>query len=59
MSVDECAQTSVPGVYAAGNVTDLAASVITSAAAGSRAGEAINADLILADAYSAGRTSGA
>ncbi len=53
VSVDECGQTSVSGAYAAGDVTDLAASVITSAAAGSRAGEAINADLILADAHSA------
>ncbi|MCT9868444.1 NAD(P)/FAD-dependent oxidoreductase [Paenarthrobacter aurescens] len=38
--------TSVPGVYAAGNVTDLMGQVMASAAAGVMAGAAINADLI-------------
>jgi len=38
--------TSVPGVWAAGNVADLMAQVVSSAAAGLMAGSAINADLI-------------
>lgn len=42
--------TAVPGVYAAGNVTDIKAQVITSAAAGTEAAVAINADLAVADA---------
>jgi SAM-dependent methyltransferase len=42
-------QTSVPGVWVAGNVGDLRAQVITSAAAGLAAGAAINADLVTAD----------
>ncbi|MFG3706533.1 NAD(P)/FAD-dependent oxidoreductase [Micromonospora sp. NPDC047670] len=37
--------TEVPGVWVAGNVTDLRAQVITAAAAGLAAGAAINADL--------------
>jgi thioredoxin reductase (NADPH) len=36
----------VPGVYAAGNVTDPRGQVISSAAAGLLAGAAINGDLI-------------
>lgn len=43
---DENGLTSVPGVWAAGNVTNLMASVVASAAAGSMAGAQINADLI-------------
>jgi len=39
--------TSVPGVWAAGNVTDLTGQVMASAASGGMAGAAINADLIL------------
>lgn len=39
--------TSVPGVYAAGNVTDLMGQVMASAASGVMAGAAINADLIM------------
>lgn len=38
--------TSVAGVWVAGNVSDLQAQVITSAAAGLKAGAMINADLI-------------
>ncbi|MEQ4568250.1 NAD(P)/FAD-dependent oxidoreductase [Paenarthrobacter sp. CAP02] len=39
--------TSVPGVWAAGNVTDLTGQVMASAASGSMAAAAINADLML------------
>jgi thioredoxin reductase len=42
--------TAVPGVWAAGNVTDLQAQVIVSAGAGVAAGAAINADLVAEDA---------
>lgn len=38
--------TDVPGVWAAGNVTDLVAQVVTSVAAGAGAAAAINADLV-------------
>ncbi|MBX3284054.1 MAG: NAD(P)/FAD-dependent oxidoreductase [Actinobacteria bacterium] len=41
--------TSVPGVWAAGNVADPRAQVITAAGAGSAAAIAINADLVTAD----------
>jgi hypothetical protein len=50
--------TGVPGVWVAGNVTDLMAQVITAAAAGLQAGGAINADLLFEDvrrAVQAGR----
>ena len=40
---------SVPGVWVAGNATDLMAQVTGAMAAGTRAGAAINADLILED----------
>ncbi|QFY10470.1 FAD-binding protein [Nonomuraea phyllanthi] len=43
---DPSGATSVPGVWVAGNVTSLVEQVIGSAAAGVRAGAAINADLI-------------
>ena len=42
--------TSVPGVWVAGNLANIAAQVITSAAAGLTAGAAINADLAAEDA---------
>lgn len=42
--------TTVPGIYAAGNVTDIKAQVITSAAAGTEVAAVINADLAVADA---------
>ncbi|HLZ63099.1 MAG TPA: bifunctional NAD(P)/FAD-dependent oxidoreductase/class I SAM-dependent methyltransferase [Ktedonosporobacter sp.] len=41
--------TTVPGVWVAGNVTDLAGQLITSAAAGLKAGAMINADLVTED----------
>jgi thioredoxin reductase len=43
---DPAGRTEAPGVWAAGNVTDLAAQVGTAAAAGSLAGAVINADLV-------------
>ena len=45
-ATDPTGRTAVPGVWVAGNVTDLMAQVITSAAAGLTAGAAINADLL-------------
>jgi thioredoxin reductase len=42
--------TAVPGVWAAGNVTEVQAQVISSAGAGLAAGLAINADLVAEDA---------
>jgi thioredoxin reductase len=47
--VDASGQTSVAGVWAAGNVVDPRLQVITSAGAGSAAAIAINADLVLED----------
>lgn len=41
--------TDVPGVYAAGNVTDLHAQVLAAAAAGLKTGTAINTDLLAED----------
>ena len=43
---DPSGATAVPGVYVAGNVTDLAAQVVVAAAGGVRAAAAINADLV-------------
>jgi thioredoxin reductase len=43
---DSAGQTNVNGVWAAGNVTDMRAQLITAAAQGSAAGTSINADLI-------------
>ncbi|MEU1431465.1 NAD(P)/FAD-dependent oxidoreductase [Nocardia sp. NPDC005746] len=43
---DATGRTEVPGVWAAGNVTDLSAQVGNSAAAGAMAGAHINADLV-------------
>ena len=50
--VDPTGRTDVPGVWAAGNVTDLGAQVGASAAAGALAGAQINLDLVMADAQS-------
>ena len=50
IEADATGATSVPGVWVAGNVTDVMAQVVASAAAGLVAGAAINADLIRADA---------
>ncbi|GAA3169595.1 NAD(P)/FAD-dependent oxidoreductase [Blastococcus jejuensis] len=47
---DPTGATSVPGVWVAGNVSDLSAQVVVSAAAGLRAGAMINADLVAEDA---------
>ena len=49
LPTDAMGQTDVPGVYAAGNVTDPRAQVIVSAGAGLMAGAAINADLVADD----------
>ena len=45
--------TAAPGVYVAGNVADPMAQVIGAANAGLRAGAAINADLVMAEARQA------
>jgi thioredoxin reductase len=50
---DPMGATAVPGVWVAGNVTDLKAQVIGSAAGGLNAAAAINADLVAEDARSA------
>lgn len=52
--VDGTGRTSIPGVWAAGNVVDPRAQVITSAGAGSAAAIAINADLVQDDLVRAG-----
>lgn len=49
--------TSVPGVWVAGNVTDLTGQVVASAAAGNMAGAVINADLVMAETRMAVETS--
>jgi thioredoxin reductase len=49
ITVDATGQTSTPGVWAAGNVVDPRAQVITAAGAGSAAAIAINADLVQED----------
>lgn len=46
IAADPTGRTEVPGVWAAGNVTDLAAQVGAAAAAGAFAGAQINADLV-------------
>jgi thioredoxin reductase len=50
VEVDAMGQSTVPGVYVAGNVTDIAAQVMGAAAAGTRAGAAVNLDLVMTDA---------
>lgn len=45
-----------PGIWVAGNVTDLAAQVVTAAAQGAMAGAQINADLVLEEARAASGT---
>ena len=49
VAADPTGATAVPGVWVAGNVADLQAQVISSAAAGLNAAAAINADLIAED----------
>lgn len=51
--VDGGGRTSIPGLYAAGNVVNPAATVPVSAAAGSQAGAALNADLVNDEVLSA------
>jgi len=53
--VDATGRTSVPGVWAAGNVVDPRAQVITAAGAGSAAAIALNADLVDEDVRDAVR----
>jgi thioredoxin reductase len=53
VAVDRTGRTSVPGVWAAGNVVDPRAQVITAAGAGSAAAIAINADLVDEDVRTA------
>jgi thioredoxin reductase (NADPH) len=50
---DPTGATAVPGVWVAGNVSDMSAQVVVSAAAGMRAGAMINADLVAEDARAA------
>lgn len=52
---DPTGRTSVPGVWAAGNVANPAAQVITAAGAGSTAAIAINGDLVMTDGAALGR----
>ncbi|MGM1061696.1 NAD(P)/FAD-dependent oxidoreductase [Saccharothrix sp. Mg75] len=49
VAVDATGRTEVPGVWAAGNVADLAAQVGAAAAAGAAAGAQVNADLVAED----------
>ena len=51
VTVDGSGQTSTPGIWAAGNVVDPRAQVITAAGAGSAAAIAINADLVQDDIH--------
>ena len=53
LGVDTTGTTSVPGVYAAGNATDIAMTLMASAAHGVRVGAFVNAELAGADADSA------
>jgi len=55
VDVDTTGRTSVPGVWAAGNIVDPRAQVITAAGAGSAAGIAMNADLVEEDVRDAVR----
>ncbi|MFC8954446.1 NAD(P)/FAD-dependent oxidoreductase [Streptomyces sp. NPDC057101] len=58
--VDETGRTSVPGVWAAGNVTGPQEQVVNAVSRGYRAGAALNAELVFADleAKAAGRPVG-
>jgi thioredoxin reductase len=55
VTVDTTGRTSVPGVWAAGNIADPRAQVITAAGAGSAAALALNADLVEDDVRTAVR----
>lgn len=50
LETDQRGATSVPGLYAAGNVADVSHQVLQAAAEGSRTGAQINADLVMEDA---------
>jgi thioredoxin reductase len=58
VTTDAAGRTSVPGLWAAGNVVDPRAQVITAAGAGSAAAIAINADLVEEDVRDAVRGHG-
>ncbi|MFB6840178.1 NAD(P)/FAD-dependent oxidoreductase [Streptomyces sp. NPDC056361] len=60
VAVDETGRTSVPGVWAAGNVTGPHEQVVNAVSRGYRAGVAVNGELLLADleAKAAGRPTG-
>ncbi len=58
VTVDPTGRTSVPGVWAAGNIVDPRAQVITAAGAGAAAAIAINADLVEEDVRNAVRDHG-
>jgi thioredoxin reductase len=49
IEVDERGETAVPGVWAVGNMSDLRATVIVSAAAGTSVAAALNADMVAED----------
>jgi thioredoxin reductase len=49
VKTDPVGRTSVPGVWAVGNVADVAAFVVEAAAAGARGAAALNADLVEED----------
>jgi thioredoxin reductase len=53
IEADRTGATAVPGVWVAGNIADIQAQVMTSAAAGLAAGAAINFDLVLEEARNA------
>jgi thioredoxin reductase len=53
VAADPTGATAVPGVWVAGNVADMSAQVVVSAAAGMRAGAMINADLVTEEARQA------
>jgi thioredoxin reductase len=46
IAADPTGATAVPGVWVAGNASDVSAQVVVSAAAGMRAGAMVNADLV-------------
>jgi thioredoxin reductase (NADPH) len=58
VEADRMGRTDIPGVWAAGNVSDLAAAVAASAAAGVSTAGGINADLIAEDVAAAVRLRG-
>ncbi|KQO61232.1 NAD(P)/FAD-dependent oxidoreductase [Curtobacterium sp. Leaf261] len=53
LAVGPTGATTVPGVYAAGNVTNAATIVVAASAAGAWVGAAVNGDLVLADVETA------